>query len=221
MVTSSVPSLVRDVPVDPDAQQARGWLVEELSRPEYSHGESLLDRLWRWFVGLFDRDLPVLDLPPWQLAAILVGVVAAIVLVAWWVAGPVRLARRAASRPGAVFDDDERSAAELLAAADAAAGAGDWPLAVTERFRAVVRSLEERVVVDPRPGRTAQEAATAAAERLPALGEDLHAGASLFDDVRYGHVPVGPEADARLRALWAAVAAARPVRRAEGAEVAR
>ena len=62
---------------------------------------------------------------------------------------------------------------QIRAAADAAAAAGDWALAVLERFRAIVRGLEERTVLDERAARTAHEAALAAAARLPALAAEL------------------------------------------------
>jgi hypothetical protein len=214
---AAVPAAVRagglagvpaDVPVDPDAPTARRWLLEELARPEYSQRPSLLQRLWEWFLGLFDG-IPALDAPP---LPVLVGVLVALALlvgVALWVAGPVRLARRRARSAAVVAHDDDRTAAQMRAAADAAAERGDWTLAVAERFRAVVRHLEERVVIDPRPGRTAQEAAAAAGDRLPELAAGLHDGASLFDDVVYGELPAGPPDDARMRDLDARARAAR------------
>jgi hypothetical protein len=199
-----------EVPVDPDRETARRWLLEELSRPEYSTRPSLLERLVDWFLGLFD-EVPVLDAPGWQVALIAVAVTAAVVLVAWWVAGPVRLARRAARASTVVLGDDGRTAAQLRAAADDAAARGDWSAAVLDRYRAVVRGLEERVVLDEQPGRTAQEAADAAAARLPGTAADLHRAARLFDDVCYGTLPARPDDDAFLRALDTRVEAERPV----------
>jgi len=81
-----------------------------------------------------------------------------------------------------------------------------------DRFRAVVRSLEERVVLDVRPGRTADEAAAVAGVRFPAEAEALRRGARLFDDVCYGDVPAGPDDDARLRDLDQRLRALRPGR---------
>ena len=106
--------------------------------------------------------------------------------VAFWVAGPVRARVAGRPRPWSSSGDDARTAAELRAAADAAAARGDWSTAVLERFRAVVRSLEERALLDDRPGRTAHEAAEAAAARLPARAAELRRAARLFDDVCYG-----------------------------------
>jgi uncharacterized protein DUF4129 len=198
------------VPVDPDRETAHRWMVEELSRPEYATEPSLLERLVTWFLGLFEG-MPAFAGPPWQVAAILVGAMAVIVLIAWRVAGPVRLARRATRASAVVLGDDTRTAAQLRAAADAAAGRGDWSTAVVERFRAVVRGLEERVVLDELPGRTAQEAADAAAHRLPATAAELRRAAGLFDDVCYGTLPASPDDDAFLRALDQHVGAVRPL----------
>ncbi|AEG45077.1 DUF4129 domain-containing protein [Isoptericola variabilis] len=204
-----MPGVVLDVPVDPDRETARRWLQEELSRPEYSTEPSLLERLVAWLTSLFE-DVRVPDVPGWQLALVTVLVVAAVVLVGWWVAGPVRLARRGARESAVVLEDDTRTAAELRAAADAAAARGDWSTAVLERFRAVVRALEERVVLTEQPGRTAREAADAAAARLPGVAADLHRAAALFDDVRYGELPARAQDDAFLRTLDARAAAERP-----------
>lgn len=200
--------VLADVPVEPDADTARLWLKEELLDPVYLDDPSLLARFLDWLSGLFD-DVRVLDVNPVVASAVIVGLVLVVAAIAYVVAGPVRVSRRARASV-AVFEDDERSAADLRAAADSAAAAGDWGTAVVERYRAVVRSLEERVLLDPRPGRTAHEAAAAAALRLPALTDRLGAGARLFDDVRYGKVSVGPAADQALRELDAAVLATRP-----------
>lgn len=197
-----------DVPVSPDRDTARRWLVEELARPEYSTQPSLLERLANWFLHLFDG-APSVSLPPWYVFVLLLGAVALLVLVARWVTGPVRLRRRAARSSVVTATDDTRTAAQLREAADAAAARGDWALAVAERFRAVVRALEERTVLDVRAGRTAQEAATDAGARLPQHAGGLTRAATVFDGLVYGHHTAGPSDDAALRALDAQLAAAR------------
>jgi hypothetical protein len=199
--------LVGVVPVEPDDGTARRWLTEELARPEYLDQQTLLDRLLTWFLGLFS-DLRGLPAPSWQVIAVLVAVVAVVVVIALVVTGPLRAARRRGMPGALVAVDDVRSASQLRAAADAAAGAGDWSVAVTERFRAIVRSLEERTVLAEQPGRTAQEAAVAGGSRLPAYAGDLYAGASLFDAVVYGHRRAAPGDDGFLAGLDARLLAA-------------
>ena len=195
------------VPVVPDRETAHDWLLEELSRPEYSTTPSLLERLLTWLGDLFDG--LTLGEGRFPLAFVVVVVVVLVAVIAWWVAGPVRLVRRR-RRSAVVLGDDERTAAELRASADAAAARGDWSAAVLDRFRALVRSLEERVVLDERPGRTAQEAAHDAGARLPTVAAELHDAARLFDDVCYGTLPAGPDDDRRLRGLDERVGALRP-----------
>ena len=187
-------------PVTPDGPTAQRWAVDELSRPEYHQRESLLVRFLDWLGRLFDG-APTLGMPPGWAALVVVGAVVAVVGVALLVAGPVRRTRRVrTTRP--VFDDVPRSAAELRALADDAAARGAWDEAVVERFRALVRGLEERVVLAEVPGRTADEAAR---EASAAFDDDLAAGlasgARTFDDVRYGGRHAGPGDDARLRSL--------------------
>ncbi len=207
-------ALFADVPVVPDRGTAHDWLLEELSRPEYSTTPSLLERLLTWLGDLFDG--LTLGEGRFPLAFVIVVVVVLAAAIAWWGAGPVRLSRRR-RRSVVVLDDDERTAAELRASADAAAARGDWSAAVLDRFRALVRSLEERVVLDERPGRTAQEAAHDAGARLPTVAAELHDAARLFDDVCYGTLPAGPDDDRRLRGLDERVRALRPAPLGAGA----
>ncbi len=61
-----------------------------------------------------------------------------------------------------------------------------WAEAIRERLRAIARELEQRGVLDPRPGRTAAELSREAGAQLPALAEDLRNAASIFDRVWYG-----------------------------------
>lgn len=200
-----------DLPVVPDRGTAREWLGSELQKPEYAERESLLTRLINWVRDWLNGiEWPDTSMSGPQLG-IAVAVIAVVVLViAWLVAGPVRLGRERAGSAEVLDADDARTAKQMRAAADAAAGSGDLRTATVERFRAVVRSLEERVIIEPRPGRTAQEAAADAGERLVAQAAGLRSGADLFDGVEYGDRVATAQDDAALRALDAEVAAARP-----------
>ncbi|PFG44034.1 uncharacterized protein DUF4129 [Isoptericola jiangsuensis] len=208
--TAALAALAAQVPVDPDRPTATRWLARELSRPEYAQDESLLLRLVEWLEGLFDG-IDATAVGTGQLAVVVLLVVAVVVGLAWWLAGPVRLRRRRAAASIVVHEDDPRTAAQMRAAADAAAVRDDWTTAVLERFRAVVRELEERVVLDELPGRTAVEAARQAGDRLPDLAGSLRAAATLFDGVCYGHLPASAADDAVLRRLDAQVQESRPV----------
>ncbi|MDD9206967.1 DUF4129 domain-containing protein, partial [Georgenia sp. 10Sc9-8] len=126
-------------------------------------------------------------------------------------AGPIRRRRRlrAATAGSHELFDDERSSQQLRVSADAAAARGDYATAVLERFRSVVRALDERAVLDDRPGMTAQEAAGLAGAALPAHAAGLQRAGRLFDDVRYGAAAPGPDEDEVMRDLAEQVATAR------------
>lgn len=201
--------LASDVPVTPDAEQARTWLERELLLPAYQHRPSLLDQLTTWLEQLF-LDAPWHGLNGTLVAGLAVVALALVTAVAFWVAGPVRRTRRTRSSGLVHVTDDRRTAAQIRIDADAAATRGDWDRAVAERFRALVRSLEERAVIDERPGRTAHEAVEAALRRLPALTAGLRRAGVLFDDVVYGGVPATSGDDTWLRGLDAEVMSSRP-----------
>jgi hypothetical protein len=97
------------------------------------------------------------------------------------------------------------SARHLREAAEASAAAGDYSAAILQRLRAVAASCEERAVLMPDVGRTADELATQLGTRLPGQRGALAAVAALFDQIRYGDGAGTPEGYRQLRELDAAV----------------
>lgn len=124
--------------------------------------------------------------------------VIAVIGALWWRLGTPRTGPTSSA---VLFDDRPRSAAEHRAAAEAHAVQGHWNQAVQERMRAVVRSLEERALLDSRPGRTADEAAAEAGHTLPAHTDRLRTAARDFDDVTYGGRTASPQTYRRLTEL--------------------
>lgn len=176
-----------DVPVDPDGDQARQWILEELSRPEYQAAKptwwDLLSKaFWDWLNSLTKGANGVLQAP---LLVFLVIVIAAVIVAAFFIFGRPRLNRRS-SVVGSIFGADEnRSADALRRAASAAAARNNWTLAIEELFRALARTLSERVLVSTDPGTTARGFATRASAPFPQHTERLMASAAVFDGVRY------------------------------------
>ncbi|MFE6922622.1 DUF4129 domain-containing protein [Nocardia sp. NPDC057663] len=79
------------------------------------------------------------------------------------------------------------AAAEHRAAAENAAGRRDYDRALRERFRAVLRALEQGGTLPVRRSRTAQETADDATTALPLeQSTELHPAARSFDEVVYG-----------------------------------
>lgn len=199
-------------PIDPDAPQARQWLLEELGKPPYQAAKPTpLDLAAKavqdWFASL---RLP--EGPGGAGVIALIGLVLliAVVVVAFLVFGAPRRAR-GRKDVGTVFAGaDTRTAAQLRRAAEAAAAAGAWDAALCERFRAMARSLHERTAVMLLPGTTAGEVASAGSRAFPTMSGRLRAAAGAFDGVRYlGHP--AHEADYRaICSLDADLADARP-----------
>lgn len=212
--------VLADVPVVPDADEARRWAVAELANPIYHRRPSIWQTVWDWFLErLAEAQSALSGLSAGTVALVVAALVALVVVIALIVTGPVRTARRGSRGSEEVFVDDERTAAELRASADALAAQGRWSHAVLDRYRAVVRSLEERALLDPRPGRTAHEAAIEAAALLPTCAGDLDRASRLFDDVCYGDIAAGSEDDAAMREIDTLVLATRPDRTARSVPV--
>jgi hypothetical protein len=180
-------------------EQARDAAREELSRPEYDAAQPpllirLAARALRAIADLLDSAAGAV--PGGRLGLVLLlGLLALLVAV---VLARVRpgSARGGTGRP--LFDGATvLTAAQHRAQADAAAAEGHWADAVRERLRAVVRELEARGVLDPRPGRTAGEVARDAGVAVPGIADDLRRAAVAFDEIWYG----GRAADASSYAL--------------------
>lgn len=188
--------------LDPSADEARQWALEELSKAVYSQGPSLVQRLLNWLSDLWERLMMTGPAGAVLLPVLILAVVAVIIGIGIALGGPVRR-RRLQRRGGSVevFDEDAREAEILRRSADAAAVEGDYALAVLERFRALVRALEERAVLTDRQGRTAHEAAEEAGTRFPDQATGLRSAGELFDAVYYGSAQPGRSEDAWLREL--------------------
>lgn len=197
------------VPVEPNRETARAWAAEELTGRQYrSARPNMLTRLLTW---LLDH----LRLPEvhgtGSKVVLLVVVLAVVAAVFYAVQRSGGLRRQARTAGEAVFGVRILTAADHRRAAEAAERVEDWRTAVMERFRAVTRELEERVVLVPQPCRTADEVAVAAGAWLPELADRLRRAAQLFDDVRYGERQSNAAAATTLRELDQAVRRARPV----------
>ncbi|WP_329384854.1 DUF4129 domain-containing protein [Streptomyces sp. NBC_01351] len=199
-------------PVTTPRDPAREAAERELSKPMYHQNDpGLLDRALRkffdWLDGLFGSASGATPGGTFGLLAIAILVLLALGALWWRLGAP----RRTATSANTLFDDGIRSAADHRTAAEAHAAAGRWTEAVQERMRAVVRSLEERTLLDPRPGRTADEAAAEASVSLPDHADELRAAARTFDDVTYGGRTADADAYARLRALDTTLTRTKPL----------
>src|SRR5690554_1296425 len=159
----------RGIPVTPDAEEAREWARDELSKPEYAdQGTSWFERFLEWVEELFNSvgSLGANVGPLWTVLIVVVSI-AIVAFVVWLVLGPLRRSRRSHSR-GGMLDDDERSSQQMHEAALAAEATQDWDTAAMEWHRASVRRMEERGRIADSPGATAREAAHLIGQVAPA-----------------------------------------------------
>jgi hypothetical protein len=184
---------------------------DELSKHVYQQArpsieQQVVSAIWRWLVHAYHR---VVDATPGGAVGLLV-IIAAIAGVALvfaqrrGVSGRRRGDDTSFDLPADVSSDQFRSEADALAAR------GEWAEAVRARLRAIVRGLEERGVIDPRPGRTATEVAAEAGAVRPDLREGLRRGARAFGEIWYGRRAATAADDAILRELDAALRARPP-----------
>jgi hypothetical protein len=206
------------VPLQPDRDQARAWAEQELSRPEYrSQRPNLIAQAWSWVLDRLQQLPHPAQLPGNLGVAIAAAVLITLVCYVLWRSGGVRRSGRQRGREE-LFGPTERTAAEYRSTADAALAAADLRAAVLERFRGLIRGLQERALLDLQPGRTADEAARTAGAWLPDLADELAAAAGWFDDVRYGNRAASRQVALALGELDQRVQRARPARTATAAE---
>ncbi|MGW2657143.1 DUF4129 domain-containing protein [Streptomyces sp. NPDC001478] len=191
-----------DIPVDTPRVPAREAAQRELSDPKYHENDPNLlqramDHLWTWIGDLLSAASGAAPGGPAGLVVLVLILIALVAALVWRLGSP----QRVPTPRDALFESGPRSASEHRTTADAHAAAGRWNQAVQERMRAIVRSLEERTLLDPRPGRTADEAATEAGRALPSHASRLRAAAREFDDVTYGGRSAGEQTYLTVRAL--------------------
>lgn len=180
------------VPVQPEADEARRLLQDELAKGVYRQAEpSLLERAWTavlTWLGELLRQIRSVDA---GVGTILLAVGAGVVIAVAVLLIKPRL--NAVRRPDpTVFPAQSSLSAQAHRdTAEAAARTGKWDEALTERFRAITRAAEERVILDEQAGRTAVEVAHRLQDLFAAQSEELHWLAERFNEVHYGSRPAG------------------------------
>jgi hypothetical protein len=181
--------------------EGRQAAERELSKGIYHQNEPgpidrAINAVIDWISRLLDRiagSTPGSSLGVLVLLAIVVAAAALVI----WRTGPIRRGARTGSPLVELSGDLD--AAEHRRRADEHAAAGRYAEAVRERMRAIVRELETRGVLEPRPGRTADEVAREAGALVPTVAGDLRTAAGVFDEVWYGGRPATARADALVR----------------------
>jgi hypothetical protein len=169
----------------PGQRLARAELSKAVYHPRPSIAQRAVHLVLEWLGRLFraTQGLPGM----WWGFVVLIALAVLLVSVVLARTGPVARARRRRAEPGAT--SAARTARDHREAADRLAGTGDYAAAICERVRAIAAELDERGVLMPRIGRTADEFAAEAGRALPPHAADLLGAARLFDEVRYGQRP--------------------------------
>jgi hypothetical protein len=142
----------------------------------------------------------------WALIALIVAAVLVVAVVLVY----VRPATARRGPDGALLAGAMLSARDHRQLSERLAAAGDQAAAIIERVRAMAVELEERGVLPPKPGRTADEFAAEAGQALPSHAGPLIDAAQLFDDVMYGGRDGTAAGYQSVRDLDASLRAARP-----------
>ncbi len=196
--------MVSGAPLTPDADQAQQWAESELSKAKYNDSPGLLERIVNW---LFDRladIIPAFDGSSTFMRFVVITIVIALVALAVFLLA--RLGSRGRTQRGAVKQslqplfDDVRTSKELFASADDAVRRGDKNLAVVERYRGVIRLLDERGYIVVRPGMTAYEAAVEGTT-VSKAGHLFYPSAQWFNGIYYSDAQANDEALGVTRAL--------------------
>jgi hypothetical protein len=188
-------------PIGRDAAQRLAR--QELAKAMYHPGQSFTAWLSAQLDRLFRNANAAVPGGWWAIVALVALAVLVVALVLAWV-GPVARSRQQAGN-GPLRGDVPLTAREHRQLAADLAADGDYSGAILECVRAIAADLEERAVLPPRPGRTADELAAEASRLLPGLADELSTAARLFDDIRYGGREGTRDGYDRLKALDTAI----------------
>lgn len=174
--------------IDIDRDAAHQAAQDELSKPIYTKAsatQQLVDWINEQLYRLLDKTS---SLPGgWLTTAVLLTLLAIALVVAIQIARRTMRTRRGGDYQ--LFEAVQLTAAQHRETAERYAAEGNWTAAIRHRLRAIARQLEETGVLNPAPGRTANELARDAGEVLPHLTGELSQAATAFNDVTYGEVP--------------------------------
>lgn len=174
--------------IDIDRDAAHQAAQDELKKPIYSKG-SVEQQVVDWLNEQIYRLLQKTSSLPggWLTATVLFILLVIAVIVAVTVVRRTMRTNRGGDH--LLLEAIQLTAAQHRATAESYAAEGNWAAAIRHRLRAVARQLEETGVLNPAPGRTANELARYAGAALPHLDGELSQAATAFNDVTYGEQP--------------------------------
>ncbi len=189
---AAVRGAAADPPLDPSGDEARSSLRRELVRPEY-YDTNLLDRILRWIERAFQDGVESASglHGVSTFAAIVVGLALALALAA--LVSRARRTTGTGDEDRRALTDEQVTAAELRARADAAFAQERYDAAVVDGFRALAVRQVERDRIEDLPQATAHELAGLLGGAFPSHRDRIDVVADLFDSVLYGDHPATRE----------------------------
>lgn len=196
--------------LDPTPAEARKWLRDELSGPDYH--DSWLDTVIRWILEQLGKLLEgANNLANGGLSPVITALVAVVVIALLvWVLPRVRRDSVAARQDGAVLVDPTITPSTYRKLAAEAFADGRYDEAVLDGFRAIAKDMSDRTLLDDSPGRTAHEVSLELAQPFPDHSVRLVQAANIFDAVRYGHRRATSEQADHVRELDVELVKTRP-----------
>lgn len=202
-------------PVTIERDPARDAARAELADSIYAEAQpGLFTRVMMWVIDRLGEALDAIlggasSLAPGGAGSI---VILAALLIALAIVIRLRAGRiaRTGQEGVAALADRRMTAAHYRRSAAGAAAAHDYERAVHEGFLAIVRTLEERLILTDTSGLTATEIAMQASTRLAESEAELRTAARIFDDAYYGHHPVTARQYADVAAALERVRTAAP-----------
>lgn len=174
--------------IDIDRDAAHQAAQHELDKPIYPK-DSVSNRITEWITEQLYKLLEKSSSIPGGYFTVTVLLIILAVAIAVAVHTARRTLRTNRGGDSQLFDAGQLTAAQHRATAENYAAEGNWSAAIRHRLRAVARQLEETGVLNPAPGRTANELANDAGAALPHLKGELFQAATAFNDVTYGERP--------------------------------
>ncbi|GAB04240.1 DUF4129 domain-containing protein [Gordonia amarae] len=184
---------------NPDNDEARQWLRDELDKARYQESKpGLVERISDWISDRINSFTDAISgssphLPNFVVVLVILAIIGGIAYAMRFVRRTRRV--RTAPDPGAL-GPSTRSAAELRSMAEHALSDGNHDEVVHLIMRAIAARARERTLLPGEATMTAHEVSTALARHFPAQAAETSWLAGVFDGVVYGSAHAGPD-DAR------------------------
>ena len=212
----SLAGLVGTAPsrLDPGNDQARSWLLQELSKPPYRDPRDPFTRaiqaFEQWLFNLLNGiHVEVHPLPTF--VAVL-GAVLLLVLLVFVLRFVRRTPRGPRAASPAVLGDERLSADQYRERARRAFDGQRYAECVLDALRAIAQGAVERTLLDDAPSMTAHEIGTRLSRVFPTAATELRWAADRVDAVAYGHLTASRADATRLLELDRNLADLRPAR---------